>query len=63
MSTLSITLSEMVVSRGVPNWITDEEQERIRKFAATPRHRRGPHFLEPESEEDADDQEEEPARR
>ena len=53
----------MVVSRDVPNWITDEEQERIRKFAATPRYQRGPHFLEPESEEDADEQEEEPARR
>lgn len=53
----------MVVSRGVPNWITDEEQERIRKFAATPRYRRGPHFLEPESEEDTGDQEEERTQR
>lgn len=53
----------MVVSRGVPNWITDEEQERIRKFAATPRYQRGPHFLEPESEEDADEGEEERTRR
>ncbi|QZP39721.1 hypothetical protein [Halobaculum magnesiiphilum] len=47
----------------MPNWITDEEQERIRKFAATPRYQRGPHFLEPESEEDSDEHEEAPTRR
>jgi hypothetical protein len=47
----------------VPNWITDEEQERIRKFAATPRHRRGPHFLEPDAESDEDADEEESRTR
>ncbi|MFC7068784.1 hypothetical protein [Halobaculum lipolyticum] len=40
----------------MPNWITDEEQERIRKFAATPRYQRGPHFLEPD--EESNDEEE-----
>ncbi|WP_255764234.1 hypothetical protein [Halobaculum sp. CBA1158] len=43
----------------MPNWITDEEQERIQKFAATPRYRRGPHFLEPdEGETDGNDDDE-----
>ncbi|MFC7137849.1 hypothetical protein ACFQRB_18215 [Halobaculum litoreum] len=43
------------------NWITEEEQERIRKFAATPRYQRGPHFLEPD--EEGDEEEERVANR
>lgn len=40
----------------MPDWITDEEQERIRKFAATPRYERGPHFLEPDEESEGDEE-------
>ncbi|WP_435064332.1 hypothetical protein [Halobaculum sp. EA56] len=41
----------------MPDWITEEEQRRIRKFADTPRYMRGPHFLEPEEEDEEEAEE------
>jgi len=44
-----------VKASAMAHQITESEQQRMKQFAATPKYQRGPHLLEPESE-DADDE-------
>jgi hypothetical protein len=36
----------------MPRHITDADERRIKRFLTTPKYERGPHLLEPESEDD-----------
>lgn len=38
------------------HWITESDQERMAKFANTPKYRRGPHLLEPDDAADTDEE-------